>query len=43
MEWRTRNTNKILDIATARIQQDIARNKDGPHQTYGIQRIFHDI
>ena len=43
MKGSTRTTNKVVDIATARIQQDIARNKDGPHQTYGIQRIFHDI
>ena len=43
MDGRTKTTNKTVDIATLGMQQDNYRNKYGPHQTHGIQRICHDI
>ena len=32
-----------MDTATSGMQHNIYRNKDGPHQTHGIQLICHDI
>ena len=43
MKGRKRIANEIMDIATTVMQRGINKNRDGPHQTYDIQRKCHDI